>query len=173
MAALPFVFLTNELHVIPPATLLNGQQPAGIQKTKHFSQQHIEEIQKEFFNVKEMGSATAEEWLKGLDDRGKERRNDSARWERWEISGGVARMRILEPHEVRKPETGADSRHFTTLPTPATNGIIPVLQGYNLTQQSTQYAPSQIPSVPQPIHNSFRKYTPTCLIDSMRTHECG
>ena len=162
MAALPFVFLTNELHVIPSATLQNGQHPVGIQITKHFFQQHIEEIQKDFLEVKEMGSATVEEWLKGLDDRGKERRNDAARWERWEISGGVARMRNLEAHEVGMPDTRASSlapvtasRHFT--PLPVTNGTIPIFQGHN--QHSTQYPPPQLPAMPQPIHNSFRKYS--------------
>lgn len=106
-----------------------------------------------------MGSATFEEWLKGLDDRGKERRNDAARWERWEVSGGVARMRNLQSHEVRMPETGASlapvtaSRHF---PPPPTNGNIPVFQGHN-SQQSTPYPPPQS-AVTQPILNTFRKH---------------
>ena len=102
MAALPFIFITNELHVIPAATLQNGNPPSTIQMTKHYFKPHIEAIKEEFNNVKSMGSATAEEWLKGLDDRGKERRNDAARWERWEASGGVMRMRSAEIQETQR-----------------------------------------------------------------------
>jgi hypothetical protein len=51
-----------------------------------------------------MGLATTEEWTKGLDNRGKESRQDSARWEKWEASGGVTRMRMTERQEN---QTGA------------------------------------------------------------------
>lgn len=46
-----------------------------------------------------MGSATAEEWLKGLDGRGSERRNDASRWENWATaSEGLCLMRnVLYP----------------------------------------------------------------------------
>jgi hypothetical protein len=64
VAALPFVYLTNELHVIPTATVGTAECPVGIQVIKCFLLQHVEEIQREFNEVKGMGSPAAEEWLR-------------------------------------------------------------------------------------------------------------
>jgi hypothetical protein len=148
MAALPFVFLTNELHVLPLATLQSGPPPPITQMTKNFYQPQIEDIKREFMEVKSMGSATAEEWLKGLDDRGKERRNDSIRWERWEGSGGVARMRSTEPQAAAKPATQAGN--FTLPTTTPSNGHAPTLPDRNPSA-------SQASRLPPPIHTSLRK----------------
>jgi hypothetical protein len=63
IAALPFVYLTNELHVIPTATVGTTECPIGIHVTKCFLLQHVEEIQREFNEVKGMGFPAAEEWL--------------------------------------------------------------------------------------------------------------
>lgn len=154
IAALPFVFLTNELHVLPLVTLQNGQPPPTIQITKNFFLPQIDEIKREFLDVKSMGSATAEEWLKGLDDRGKQRRTDSIRWERWEASGGIARMHMTEPQVASKTAPG----NFT-LPTtrpisaqgPTTNGNTPTIVGNNPNMP-------QFSHLPPTIHNALRKY---------------
>ena len=103
MAALPFIFLTNDLHAISPTTLQSSHHPQSVQITKHFSLEHVEDIKREFEKVKKLGSATAEEWIKGLDDLGKGRRNDAARWERWESGGGLVKMRELGSHHTPKP----------------------------------------------------------------------
>lgn len=100
LAALPFIFLTNELHVLAPSTLQSGQPPPGIQVVKHFSISQIDAIKLKFEEVKALGGATAEEWLKGLDGQGQDRKTDAARWERWETQGGVTRMRNLEAAEA-------------------------------------------------------------------------
>jgi hypothetical protein len=162
MAALPFVFLTNELHIISPGTLKNGQPPSTIQITKHFLKLHVEDMKQEFFAVKAMGSATAEEWLKGLDNRGKERKTDATRWERWEANGGVTRMCTTELHERRKKQiqngsllpvtTDLDSAQSAS----TTNGNIPVFQGHGESHQETPF-PTQQNQLPQANHNSFRK----------------
>lgn len=133
MAALPFIFLTNELHVLSTAALQSGQHPASIQITKHFSNLQIDEIKKEFDDVKAMGSATAEEWLKGLDGRGRDRRIDAARWELWDLGGGTGRLR--DAHK---------QRFTTTLPHPPSkqskNGSLPAHPG-PITQFSSQHPP--------------------------------
>lgn len=96
MVALPFVFVTQELHVISPSIVEKGQTPPNTSLTKLYWGPHVEELKEEFFTVKAMGTATAEEWLKGLDSRGKERRSDASRWENWAISsGGLKQMRTL------------------------------------------------------------------------------
>jgi hypothetical protein len=152
MPALPFVFLTNELHIIPPTTLQNGQPPPTTQITKHFFQRHIEELKSEFSQVQSMGSAAAEEWIKGLEERGKQWRNDAARWEKWEASGGFARMRGLESHE------GVKSAVPTRTATPSTtaNGGNHVFET-NHSMQLPGQIPTQVHQFPQPIQTSFRK----------------
>jgi hypothetical protein len=54
-----------------------------------------------------MGSAVAEEWLKGLDTRGKARINDIARWERWQASGGLARLRAVQNVKTQPVQKGS------------------------------------------------------------------
>ncbi|KAJ2987521.1 hypothetical protein NUW58_g4460 [Xylaria curta] len=78
--ALPFIFIGDDMSVISSAMLQTS---------------HVAAIQAEFISVKAMGEATAEEWLKGLKERGRERRADSLRWEKFEMSGGLARIRRL------------------------------------------------------------------------------
>lgn len=159
MSALPFVFLTTELHIVASTTLQQGQPPTNMQINKYFLKSHVDEIKQEFFKVKSMGSGTAEEWIKGLDNRGKEKRFDLARWERWEASGGLQRMRSEDPAEIQENVAKAESQIPATisaqregLPNQFTLGLskIPVV--------SNEYPPSSgfmmhpVPPVPQ-----FRK----------------
>jgi hypothetical protein len=159
MPALPFVFLTNELQVLPAATLQNGHAPPASQITKQFFHPQIEEIKNEFSEVQAMGTATAEEWIKGLDERGKKQRSDAARWEKWEANGGVIRMRTLEPHEGIKSSaptrTSTPSTTSTTFAhiTQQTNGHNPAFQQHTSIQQMQ----GQVNQLHHPIHTSFRK----------------
>ncbi|KAI0412789.1 hypothetical protein F5X98DRAFT_307573 [Xylaria grammica] len=91
--ALPFIFINDKMHTISPAMLLTEQATLGLPITKVFLSSHVAAILEEFTSVKAMGKATAEEWLKGLEGRGKERRADSLRWEKFEMSGGLVRIR--------------------------------------------------------------------------------
>ncbi|KAI1499622.1 hypothetical protein F5X99DRAFT_388926 [Biscogniauxia marginata] len=95
MSALPFVLTTNDMHIVPSTMLQTGQISPGLQVTKIFLSASIEKLRHEFLSVKEMGEATVEEWLKGLDNRGKEHRNDALRWEKWELSRGAVQMQSL------------------------------------------------------------------------------
>ena len=164
MTALPFIFLTNELHALSAATLQNGQHPSSIQITKHYSNAQVREIKEEFESVKTMGAATTEEWLKGLDDRGRERRNDAARWERWEVSGGVAKMRNSGNDGLLQNSTQTNSSVFGTAvlsgsqPSMA-NGNSSSVQDHPSLQVSTSFPQKsvfqlpQIPQLPTTIHN--------------------
>lgn len=98
-AALPFVFLTQDLYAISPTVMERGQPPSiGPLQKLHWSA-HVEDLKQEYFKVRAMGPATAEEWLKGLDGRGSERRVDASRWENWvTASNGLHQMRnVLYP----------------------------------------------------------------------------
>lgn len=116
MAALPFIFLTAELHVVASTTLQQGQPPTNMQIGKYFYKPHVEDIKQEFFKVKALGSGTAEEWIKGLETRGKDRQLDLVRWERWESSGGLQRMRDREPVEGNATNGKADLRLPVAIP---------------------------------------------------------
>lgn len=161
MAALPPVFFTNELHVITAATLQAGQPPSSVQITKHFLNQQVDDIKKEFEGVQALGSATTEEWLKGLDGRGKERKNDAARWERWEAGGGLAKMRNRDVQELQKNKI---ERPASIPPKPvglpSANGL-PPHQPPKLTQQSNQYPPYQGPPMPLQTYSNFRQCSAT------------
>ncbi|KFY98297.1 hypothetical protein V498_01562 [Pseudogymnoascus sp. VKM F-4517 (FW-2822)] len=116
MAALPFIFLTGELHVVASTTLQQGHSPTNMKIGKYFYKPHVEDIKQEFFRVKALGSGTAEEWIKGLETRGKDKRLDLVRWERWESSGGLQRMRSKEPTEANGTTAKVDLRLPAAVP---------------------------------------------------------
>ncbi|TEY87542.1 hypothetical protein BOTCAL_0001g00690 [Botryotinia calthae] len=165
MPALPFVFLTNELHVIPATALQNGQPPPTTQITKYYLKKHIEEIKDEFESVKAMGSATIEEWLKGLEDRGKERRNDSARWERWEANGGIIRIKASDQHNPSKQIPAAIASSTDLIPTKGQQVLInsgPKLPNHTPDTHSLPQIPKSLPA----IHTSFPANIPVPRYDS-------
>ena len=89
--------MTTELHIIPSSTLQTNKQPSSLQISKYFLRSQVEDIKNEFNSVQVLGDAAAEEWVKGLDSLGKQRRNDAAKWERWAASGGLLKMRENSP----------------------------------------------------------------------------
>lgn len=101
--------------MVASTALHQGQQPpSNIQISKYFLKSDVESIKKEYFKVKGLGNAAAEEWVKGLDNRGKAKRLDVARWERWEASGGLQRLRKDEPDNL--PEKAAHQSLPSSLP---------------------------------------------------------
>lgn len=89
--ALPAVFLTSDLHIIAPATMQRGSELSVHDKpSKVYWPAHIDQIKDEFESVRSLGGAAAEEWLKGLDARGKKALVDASRWEKFHLSGGLA-----------------------------------------------------------------------------------
>ena len=113
--ALPFVFLTQELHVFSAVALEQAQLPAELQVTKRFFSPDVEALKQEFLEVKDLGQGTVSEWLKGLAGRGNSMQHDATKWEKWESSGGTAKMRsLLYPGYVRVPPA-------SLVPTPSTN----------------------------------------------------
>jgi hypothetical protein len=157
MSALPFVFLTNELHVVASTALQQGQQPSHIQISKYFYKPHVDDIKQEFFKVKSLGSGAAEEWVKGLDNRGKERRVDLARWERWEASGGVQRMRSDESVETLENIVKSKSQPSATLPPRPESFQSQPLSGLSRISVVTHHPPSNGMTHPIPPIPHFRK----------------
>jgi hypothetical protein len=57
--------------------------------------------------VKPTESAVTEEWLEKLHTRSRARMDDTARWERWQASGGLARLRALQNVETQPVQKGS------------------------------------------------------------------
>lgn len=104
------IFVTSEMHVVPPQLLSNGTDPTHPQVAKVFSSEQARAIHAEFGGVKELGYAAAEEWVKGLEARGKRSLADASRWERWYLAGGVHDMRAsLQNLQSSNQKTEANS----------------------------------------------------------------
>ncbi|KAG4294790.1 hypothetical protein FPRO06_01375 [Fusarium proliferatum] len=96
LPALPLVLVDADMHVIHPRAIQAGTVQPHIQVTKLFWSEHVEQIKLEFQKVKALGSAAAEEWIKGLEIRGKQALADASRWEKWASTGGMAQFQALK-----------------------------------------------------------------------------
>ncbi|KAM5477155.1 hypothetical protein MauCBS54593_000426 [Microsporum audouinii] len=103
--ALPFAFLTASLHYVSSVSLRGSQPPVGMVLTKHFLMAQVEELKSRFEEVKALGPAAAEEWMKGLEGNGKEKINDAARWEQWELAGGLRSLKSPQPAQLNGTKT--------------------------------------------------------------------
>ncbi|PVI03703.1 hypothetical protein DM02DRAFT_726301 [Periconia macrospinosa] len=83
--ALPFALITSDQHYVPAYTLQSATTPAGIEISKYYYKKHVEAITEELNDALSLGSAAAQEWSKGLEDRGIERMKVVEQWERWEV----------------------------------------------------------------------------------------
>lgn len=100
--ALSFALVTPTMHVIPSVTLRSHQPPPGLVMTKHYYKPHIDDLKCKFEEVKALGTATVEEWIKGLESKGKEKLADFSRWELWESNGGLRAVRAARPHDQER-----------------------------------------------------------------------
>ncbi|MCJ1351859.1 MAG: hypothetical protein MMC33_001843 [Icmadophila ericetorum] len=92
LPALSYAFVSQTDHYVASTVLRNGAPPSELQLIKLYYKPHIQDIKNQLDQVRELGSASAEEWIKGLDMEGKDRLNDAARWETWEAKGGLAKV---------------------------------------------------------------------------------
>ncbi|MCJ1477033.1 hypothetical protein MMC13_005704 [Lambiella insularis] len=102
LPALPFAFISQSDHYVASIALRNVAPPTDVQLTKRFYKVHVEKIKHQLDEARELGPATAEEWIKGLEAEGQERRNDAARWEQWEAKGGLKKV-----NSRPNPKTGS------------------------------------------------------------------
>ncbi|KAH8593267.1 hypothetical protein B0O99DRAFT_627629 [Bisporella sp. PMI_857] len=167
LAALPLLYFSNELHIIPQSTIKQNSAPSTIRIVKIYFQPHILEIKQEYSEVQMLGPATADEWLKGLDERGIERRNDAARWEKWQISGGVASMRTASPELHESKYAGPSGNGIMPIPSiflAQGNHPLSALQNYSshvpTTQNFSQQPHGIQTSFPSPAQNQPRFDSP-------------
>ena len=92
LPALSYAFVSQSNNLVASTALRSMAPPPEVQLTKHYYIPHVEEIKRQLVHVKDLGSASAEEWIKGLDSEGKDRSIDAARWEQWEAKGGLKKV---------------------------------------------------------------------------------
>ncbi|KZL88121.1 f-box domain containing protein [Colletotrichum incanum] len=103
---LAHVVVTSELQVVPPIAVASVAIHEIPETTKLYSVSSIESAKKELRAAQDLGTAAVEEWLKGLEARGKELRSDSSRWERWTVAGGLVLMNQPLKLESRNETNG-------------------------------------------------------------------
>jgi hypothetical protein len=114
IAHLPYVLITNDLHIIPPSTLQTCQWPLGIQISKYFYLEDIEDLKKEIEMTKVLGDDNGEVIrFKELESRSKSRIENSSKWAEW-----AAELCAYERSE-------GDSRSVTSLQSKGTDLTIP------------------------------------------------
>lgn len=78
------------MHVVLEMTRqIPGGIPSHLRVAKVYYQQDVNKILAELQNAQSFGDGAAEEWRKGLVDRGKEAMADASRWEKWESQLGL------------------------------------------------------------------------------------
>lgn len=130
---LPYAFRTPDLHFVPEMTRQSypGGIPSQLRVAKVYYTKDVKDIQAEHEDVQGYGEGAAEEWRKGLNNKGKEAMADAARWEKWESQTrpGADMVRTLReydlssfPHyveEMQSRSAGVSSTTTTHHPPPA------------------------------------------------------
>ncbi|KAK4452949.1 hypothetical protein QBC34DRAFT_292829 [Podospora aff. communis PSN243] len=149
LEALPFACLTRDLHVLSSAMVEQGL-PADVQITKLFLRDDVQQLKQEFATVRDMGSGTVDEWLKGLGGRGKDARLQATKWEKWEAAGGVTKM-LSQLWPGRSESSGKPSSASTTaaasptlVPTLPPNPSLPPVPPVPLSQLRQERTPEEV-----------------------------
>lgn len=72
---------------------------------KRYYKLHVRNIKQQLEEVRELGTASADEWSKGLAEEGKERIADAVRWEQWEAKGGLKKVNMRPQTKATVPWT--------------------------------------------------------------------
>lgn len=129
--ALSFALFTPKMHIIPSVIIRTGQTPPGLAMTKYYYKEHINLMRRKFEEVKALGSAAVEEWIKGLEDNGRDKIANASRWEQWEASGGLQAL-----GQNGKSGSGSDSYRMS-----------PIKSGYKTSSCVDSNSGSTTPSV--------------------------
>ena len=143
-------------HYVTSTVLRNGAPPSEVQLTKLYYKPHIEDIKNQLDQVRELGSASAEEWIKGLDMEGKEKLNDAARWEIWEAKGGLAKVNT-KPNSRSSMRTNPGKDTSLTRETELPTGSLANQAGFS-TMSGTEASPDRNLSIPQEGSGEFRLF---------------
>lgn len=96
--ALPFCLATPSLDIISSVALRSNPLSSDLEITKYYYTPHITKLLRDLEEVKTLGYAAVEEWIKGQEVEGKRKMSDTERWEQWEAGGGLLAVRREGPH---------------------------------------------------------------------------
>jgi hypothetical protein len=160
--AIPFAFFTSTMHHISSIALRGAHPPPELTLTKYFYKPHVENIKRKFEEVKALGSATAEEWIKGLEGSGKEKLADAARWEQWEVTGGLRAIKAPLHHH---PETS--SSHVSSVD-PGMQNFSSIESNSGHSSPFTNGRPPNHDGSPAPPSNTHGKHSRSAVNATMK-----
>jgi hypothetical protein len=98
LPGLPYAYFTSELSFVTSVALRATSPPLGLDLTRYYSQSQVDQIKREMDHAISLGRPAAEEWVKGIDDIGRQKMEDSKRLEHWEATGGLQALRSRSRH---------------------------------------------------------------------------
>ena len=115
IAGLSYAYMTNDLDYVNTMIVKSGCSPES-PLTKWYLRSDALALASTGDQVQDLGIAAVEEWYKGLAGPGTERMSDAARFERYEISGGLTRLLSSFYESVRESKTMGSivDGHFRT-----------------------------------------------------------
>lgn len=159
MPAIPFAFFTPSMHYVSSSSLRGIPPPPGLTFTKYFFNDQIEEMKCKFEEVKSLGPGVAEEWIKGLEGNGKEKLADAARWEQFELSGGLRHLKNSPQQRMSTGQSDGLSHPYGSVhseaPGFATNG-----------------RPATSVHSPQPFNASGKSHMARTILSLLSTFPC-
>lgn len=94
LLGLPFALFTQSMHYVPQSLLRECSVPVNITLQKYYFLPEIQSLQERADEARTLGSAAAEEWLKGLSTTVEVTNNDVNRFEQWDLNGGLVSARL-------------------------------------------------------------------------------
>ena len=91
--------MSDTKHYIGHSQLRNAPVSPTPYPNKCYYKPHLDDIKRQSEEAKELGAASAEEWMKGLAGQGQRRLEDAIRWEQWESKGGLKKLNM--PRQLR------------------------------------------------------------------------
>ena len=131
MPALTCAFISQSDHLVASNELRTRSPPSDVILTKVFYKPQMEEMKTRVQRViLDHGSAAVDEWIKGLDDEGRNRGEEIIRWENWEAKGGLEKVNTRP--QKRKPVPVTVKKQIPKAVLPSTDGpttrTIPIVQ---------------------------------------------
>ncbi|KAI4281101.1 MAG: hypothetical protein L6R38_003933 [Xanthoria sp. 2 TBL-2021] len=136
--AIPFALVSKSMNYIPKALSRESTMPPSLELVKRFYKPHIQQIRRQLVDVQELGTASTDEWSKGLDEEGHNRMDDAQRWEQWEAKGGL--KKVNKRSQLKAPAHIAVGAPISSLPPKPPNIVdvealatqhVPIDQRYN------------------------------------------
>lgn len=89
LPGLPYAYFTNGLNFVTSVALRATSPPLGLDLTRYYLQSQVDQLKLEMDHAVSLGRPAAAEWIKSLDDIGRQKMEDSKRFEHWEDIGGL------------------------------------------------------------------------------------